>query len=238
MAALPEEITRAPLRTFKTQALAHRYTQPAVQLHRLRKQGRVRRAARGLHYAVPEGAAASWRPSLEALAAGVATALYGERVPVLMHLSAARLHGATPRALARAVVAVPQQHPAVALEDREEAQVLFVKRDTDALDAQSMTTDLGPVLVTGPEQTLLDLARRPDLLDLPGEVWEAVRGLWPRCDEELLEHLAEDQRGRSALRRARRVRQGAHPGPEPRVAAHTDAQDVPGGGVVRIGRRE
>ncbi|NAZ75374.1 hypothetical protein GTQ99_08055 [Kineococcus sp. T13] len=212
MAALPEEIARAPLRTFRTRALAGRYTQPAVQLHRLREQGRVRRAARGLHYAVPEGVTASWRPSLEALAAGVATALYGERVPVLMHLSAARLHGTTPRALARAVVAVPDQHPVLTLEDRDGAQVVFVERDTDALDAQLVGTDLGSALVTGPEQTLLDLARRPDLLRLPGEAWEAVRGLWPRCDEDLLEELAGRQRGRSALRRARQVQQGAHAG--------------------------
>jgi hypothetical protein len=211
MTALPEEITSAPLRTFTTRSLAQRYTQPAVQLHRLRRQGRVRTAARGVHYAVPEGRTASWRPSLEALAAGVATALYGERVPVLMHLSAARLHGATPRALARAVVAVPRQHPGIALEDREDARVLFVKRDTDVLDAQLMPTDLGPALVTSLEQTLLDLARRPDLLDLPGEAWEAVRGLWPRCDEAVVEGLAAQQRGKAALRRARQVRQRGLP---------------------------
>jgi len=212
MAALPEEITRAPLRTFRTQALAGRYTQPAVQVNRLRKQGRVRRATHGLYYAVPEGAPLSWRPGLEALAAGVASALYGERVPVLMHLSAARLHGATPRALDSAVVAVPRQHPVLTLEDRDGSRVLFVQRDTDALDAQLVTTELGPALVTGPEQTLLDLARRPGLLDLPGEVWDAVRGLWPRCEEDLLEQLAQRQRGLSALRRARQARVGGPSG--------------------------
>ncbi|WP_369055092.1 type IV toxin-antitoxin system AbiEi family antitoxin domain-containing protein [Kineococcus terrestris] len=209
MAALPEEIAHAPLRTFTTSALAHRYTQPAVQVHRLRAQGRVRRAARGVHYAVPESAPASWRPSLEALAAGVATALYGERVPVLMHLSAARLLGVVPRALARAVVAVPRQHPAVTLDDRDDARVHFVQRDTDGLDAQLVSTDLGPALITSPEQTLLDLARRPDLLGLAGESWDAVRGLWPRCDEDLLRELAGAQRGRAALRRAQRVREDA-----------------------------
>lgn len=213
MASLPDEIARAPLQTFTTSALADRYTQPAVQVNRLRSQGRVRTAARGLHYTVPEGAPAAWRPSLEALAVGVATALYGERVPVLMHLSAARLHGATPRALARAAVAVPGQHPRLTLKDREDAQVLFVTRDTDALDAQLTTTDLGPALITGPEQTLLDLSRRPNLLGDAGEAWEAVRGLWPRCDEDLLEHLAESQRGRAAVRRARQARRGTHHGP-------------------------
>jgi len=203
VAALPDEILRAPLRTFKTGVLARRYTQPAVQVNRLRKQGRVRRAAHGVYYAVPEGVSPSWRPGLEALAAGVAGALFGERVPVLMHLSAARLHGVTPRALGSAVVAVPRQHPVLTLADRDAARVVFVRRDTDVLDAQLMTTELGPVLVTGPEQTLLDLARRPDLLGVPGEVREAVRGLWPRCEDGLLERLARDQRGLSALRRAR-----------------------------------
>jgi len=224
VAALPTEILAAPLRTFTTQSLAERYTQPAVQVHRLRRQGRVRRVGRGLHYAVPEGAAESWRPSLEALAAGVATALYGERVPVLMHLSAARLHGATPRALARAVVAVPRQHPVLVVEDREDAQVLFVKRNTDDLDAQLITTDLGPALVTSPEQTLLDLARRPGLLGLPGEVWDAVLGLWPRCEVDLLERLAEEQRGRSALHRARHARESGRADDAPLVASEGVAE--------------
>ncbi|MEW1958880.1 type IV toxin-antitoxin system AbiEi family antitoxin [Kineococcus sp. NPDC059986] len=212
MAALPPELTRAPLRTFRNDVLAPRYTQPAVQLHRLREQGRVRRAARGVHYLVPEGADSGWRPSLESLAAGVATATFGDRVPVLMHVSAARVLGALPRALAVAVVAVPEQRPPLVPEDREDARVVFVRRAVDTLDAQLEETDLGPVLVTSPEQTLLDLARRPDLVNLPGEVWDAVRGLWPRCDPTELQRLAVEQRGRAALRRAQAARRGhGHP---------------------------
>lgn len=143
-----------------TQSLAHRCTRPAVQLHRFRDQGRVRRVARGVHHVVPEDAGPEWRPSLEALAAGVASAVYGECVPVLMHLSPARLHGATPRALAGAVVAVPRQHPVMVVGDREDARVLFVERDTDALDAQLMSTDLGPAL-----------RRRPAGEPRPGSAW-------------------------------------------------------------------
>ncbi len=91
-------------------------------------------------------------PTLEAVAAGAATALYGERVPVLMHLTAARLHGALPRAIATAVVAVPEQHRPVRVADRPEGTITFVARDVDTLDAVLLRTDLGPALVTTPSR--------------------------------------------------------------------------------------
>ena len=40
--------------------------------------------------------------------------------------------------------------------------MIFVPRDVERLDAELMDTDLGPLLVTGIEQTILDLAHRPD----------------------------------------------------------------------------
>ena len=47
---------------------------------------------------------------LEAAAAGIATAIYGPDDVIVMGPSAARLHGAIPRALATATIAVPSQH--------------------------------------------------------------------------------------------------------------------------------
>lgn len=203
MPGLPAAITRAPLRTFRPQDLAQTYTQPNVQLHRLTRQNRVKKAAHGLYYAVPDDQDLTWVPTLEALAAGVATALFGERVPVLMHLTAARLHGALPRAIGRAFVAAPRQHRPLEVADRPGATILFVTRDVDALDATLVRTDLGPVLATTPEQTVLDLTKRPDLGGMPEEVEAAVRVLLPRCDEDRLQELAREQRMVRTLNRLR-----------------------------------
>lgn len=141
-------------------------------------------------------------PALEAAAAGIATADFGPASAILMGVSAARLHGAIPRAIGAAVVAVPSQRGAITLIDRA-ATVRFVKRDTTRLDAERMSTELGPTLVTTPEQTILDLARRPDLGDAADEVEGAVRILIARSDANLLEELAISQRARASLRRAR-----------------------------------
>ncbi|MGY1601696.1 type IV toxin-antitoxin system AbiEi family antitoxin domain-containing protein [Geodermatophilus sp. SYSU D00815] len=203
MAALPGEITRAPLRTFRPQDLAEVYSQPSVQLHRLVRDPRVRKAAHGLYYTVPDDQDPAWMPTLEAVAAGVATAIFGERVPVLMHLTAARLLGALPRAIGQAVVAVPRQHAPLRLTDRPAATVTFVARDVDGLDAALRPTDLGPALVTTPEQTVLDLTRRPELGGMPEECRAATRVLLPRCDPGRLEEIARAQRMVRTLERLR-----------------------------------
>ncbi|SDH14632.1 type IV toxin-antitoxin system AbiEi family antitoxin domain-containing protein [Klenkia brasiliensis] len=203
VAAAPDAMTRAPLRTVRPQDLANVYTQPNVQLARLVRQGVVRRAAPGLYYALPDDRERDWVPTLEGLAAGAATALYGDRVPVLMHLTAARVHGALPRAIGVAVVAVPGQHRPLQVADRAEGTITFVTRDVDALDAVLLRTDLGPALVTTPEQTVLDLTKRPHLGGLPAESEDAVRTLLPRCAPERLERLAEEQRMGATLKRLR-----------------------------------
>jgi hypothetical protein len=159
----------------------------------------MNRLAHGVYYAIPDDAEQPWVPTIEAGAAAVATAFYGDRVPVLMHLSAARIHGVVPRALGVAIVAVPRQHKHVRLLDRQSGEVVFVKRDVDALDATLEETDLGETLATTPEQTILDLARRPGLGDLPDQAREAVATLLRRCDMNRVADLARAQRGLSAL---------------------------------------
>lgn len=66
-----------------------------------------------------------------------------------------------------------------------------------------MSTELGPTLVTTPEQTVLDLARRPNLGDAGDQVRDAVRILLALSDLDQLEELAGTQRARASLRRAR-----------------------------------
>ncbi|MGH3450713.1 MAG: type IV toxin-antitoxin system AbiEi family antitoxin, partial [Haloechinothrix sp.] len=121
-----------------------------------------------------------------------------------MGLSAARLHGAIPRALDVAVIAVPKNRPNLVLADRN-AMVRFVLRDTDRLDAERLNTDLGAALVTTAEQTLLDLAHRPDLGGVSAEAKAAIRALWLRADANRLTDIAGEQRLRSALVRARKL---------------------------------
>jgi hypothetical protein len=119
-----------------------------------------------------------------------------------MGVSAARIYGAIPRALATAVVAAPTRHDPIDLLDRP-ARIRFVRRDTARLAVQPVTTELGRALVTTIEQTVLDLGRRPSLDIGDDQIPEALRILLPRCDVQLLEDLADAQRLRAALARVR-----------------------------------
>lgn len=201
-AGLPAQLASAPHRVVKPTDGLGFYAHPRPQFTRLAHRGLLRRLATG-YYAVvpPDRTGDEWVPLLEDAAFGIAAADYGGSAPVLMGLSAARLHGAVPRALAVAVVAVPKQRPPLTLLDRP-AVVLFVRRDTSRLDAVRFPRAWSRCLVTGVEQTVLDLARRPNLGGLPQEAETAVRALLPRCDQDVLALLATEQRLGAARRRA------------------------------------
>ena len=199
---VPPVLAGMPLRTFRAHHAEQAYAHPRPQLARLVRSGALHRIARGYYIVVPqEHVGSRWMPSLEAAAAGIAAADFGVRNAPLMGPSAARMHGAIPRALAAAVVAAPTQRNSIPLLDRA-AVIQFVKRDTGRLDVEAVSTELGRALVTSVEQTVLDLARRPSLGDAADEVRDAVRALLPRCDQAILDELADKQSLRSALRRA------------------------------------
>jgi len=200
--AVPRELAAFPLRTFRPQDAEGIYAQPRGEMRRLERRGALHRLAHGYYVVVPQDQTGTgWMPALEAAAAGIATADFGPANAIVMGVSAARLHGAIPRAIGTAVIAVPAQRNEIMLADRT-ATVRFVKRDTARLDAERMNTELGPTLVTTPEQTVLDLARRPDLGGAEDEVRDAVRILIARADVGLLDELAAAQRARASLRRA------------------------------------
>lgn len=200
---VPARLAAMALRTFRPQDATDVYPHPRAQLARLERLGALHRVARGYYVVVPQDrVGALWMPTLEGAAAGIAAADFGVRGAALMGISAARLHGVVPRALATAIVAAPLQRNRIDLLDRQ-AQVQFVKRDIGRLDLQAVTTDLGPALITTPEQTILDLARHPALGDAGDDVHEAVRALFPRCDPDQLDVLARDQRLRASLTRVR-----------------------------------
>ena len=166
------------------------------------RNGDLHRTANGYYVVVPRASVGTaWLPPLEAAAVGIAAADFGSDHAVLMGVSAARMHGALPRALAVAVVAVPEQRAKVQLRDRT-GTVIFVKRNVDRLDAERLPTELGTALVTTVEQTVLDLAHRPELGGVRTEVPDAIRILLTRCDRARLDELAEQQRLRAARDRA------------------------------------
>jgi predicted transcriptional regulator of viral defense system len=199
---MPIQLAQAPLRTIRPRDAINTYARPRPQLARLTEQGLLHRLADGYYVVVPQDMVGrNWMPGVEAAAAGIASAIYGADSIVMMGVSAARLHGVIPRALATAVVAVPQQHRPIMLSDRP-AIVRFVKRDTESLDAERLDTALGPTLVTTPEQTVLDLAHRPELGDIEVDVPSAVAVLYERSDKQLLHSLATQQRRLASLHRA------------------------------------
>jgi len=201
-ASLPTALASAPLRTIRAKDAGAAYAFPGPELARLADNGLLQRVANGYYIVVPQDMIGrEWAPNLEAAAAGIASAIYGPTHAVLMGIIAARALGAIPRALATAVVAVPDQHRPIRLKDRRSV-VRFVKRDTDRLDAERVETPLGSAIVTTPEQTLLDLAHRPQLGDAGDEVPAAITILYQRSDHQRLKALAADQRLTASLRRA------------------------------------
>jgi hypothetical protein len=131
------------------------------------------------------------------VALGIAQADYGRGDVALMGVSAARHHGAIPRALGVAVVAVPLQRPQM---ESDIGRIVFVKRDVSRLDLERVETQLTPGWVATVEQTLLDLAARPTLGDLQRlDVDEAVKALAVRADWSLLDRLAHDQHKPGAM---------------------------------------
>ena len=199
---IPPDLAQVPMRTLRPRDAEDAYAHPRAEFARLTERGLLHRVADGYYVVVPQDMVGrTWVPGLEETAAGIATAIYGADDVVVMGPSAARLYGAIPRALGTATIAAPSQHRAIDFSDRE-AVVRFIKRDTAQLDAERIDTPLGPTLVTTPEQTVLDLAHRPDLGDVAVDVPTAVSALFARCDRRRIAALATEQRRTASLRRA------------------------------------
>jgi predicted transcriptional regulator of viral defense system len=199
---IPPELAQAPMKTIRPRDAGDIYAHPRAQLVRLSERGLLHRVADGYYVVVPQDMVGRhWTPGLEATAAGIASAIYGPEDVIVMGPSAARLHGVIPRALATATIAVPRQHREIELSDRP-AVVRFVTRDTARLDAERVDTPLGPTLVTTPEQTVLDLAHRPQLGDVEVDIRSAVAALYARSDHQRIAALASEQRRIASLRRA------------------------------------
>ncbi|MBF4511195.1 hypothetical protein ITJ66_01755 [Plantibacter sp. VKM Ac-2885] len=182
-------LARRPLRVARPADLADVYRNPSKELSRLEQSGKVVRLAYGFYIAVPDDRIGTdWRPTLESAGLAIATAMQGDRVPVLMGLGAARFHRAIPRAVAVTTIAVPSKRNSIRLSAGGE--VVFVARDVDRLEARLERLDLGSGLVTTVEQTAFDLLMRPGLGGMSAGAAEAVTNLAPRVDAGELQRIA------------------------------------------------
>ncbi|MEV6608306.1 type IV toxin-antitoxin system AbiEi family antitoxin [Kutzneria sp. NPDC051319] len=201
-AGVPAALARRPNRVFRPQDVADVYAHPRAELARLSGTGVIRRLATGYYAMTPlDRLGDAWRPELEAAALGVAIADYGPDVVALIGASAARHHGALPRAVAVATVAVPKQRPVMVMEN---GAISFAKRDVTRLDVERVQTELVSGWVTTVEQTLLDIAAPPGRFDLHlGDRAEVMAALGRRADLALVAELAAQQHRPAALRRIR-----------------------------------
>jgi predicted transcriptional regulator of viral defense system len=201
---VPVELYNRESLVVRTRDVASRWANPTRELSRLAAAGIVRRLSPGYWLVPPADRLTdpAWRPEVEALALAVGVADYGRDAIALMGISAARHHGALPRALARAVLAVPRQRPPM----HAFGEILFVKRDTGRLATEAATTALAAGPVTTVEQTLLDLADRPGLGAVdPRQIGDAISSLAARADWEEVIDLARAQHLHAGFLRARWV---------------------------------
>jgi hypothetical protein len=200
---IPPDLARRANRVLRPRDATTVYAFPRAELARLARNHAAVALAAGYYALVPMNRLgdATWRPELDAAGLGIAQADYGVDAVAMVSTSAARRHGAIPRALGVAVIAVPKQRPPI---DTQFGRVVFTKRDTSLLDLQRITTELGEGWVTTPEQTMLDLAARPELGGLPrSQVDEAIRALDQQVDHALMEDLAAARHLPGALRSIR-----------------------------------
>lgn len=198
---LVRTIARAPLRTLRYRDLQDLGTNIWRQLDSLVTDGALLRLAHGVYTAPPDGRdARHWRPGLESAGLAIATARHGERRALLMGIGAARHWGAIPRALGSTVIAIPTAgHRPVAVDT---GLVHFVQRDLDLIDAVLEETELGPALVTTPEQTHVDLLLRPSQGGVRDTALTAAQQLSPQLDlEEYGEIVRAAPRTNEAIRR-------------------------------------
>jgi predicted transcriptional regulator of viral defense system len=185
------EIARAPMRTVRPVMLRSLYANPEKELVRLRTNGLVVKIAPGTYVAKPDTVAPreAWKPTFEEAAMAYATAAYGDQVPVLAGIGAARHWHAIPRAIGVTVIAVPEQHRPVSLDTG--GRIVFTRHEVAITGAMPVQVGLGVMRVTRIEQTLIDLVLRPELGGMPTEALAAAKVLVPRIDQERLTRLVD-----------------------------------------------
>ena len=180
-------IAGAPLRTVRPVMLREVYANPEKELVRMRQAGTLVQVGHGTYVAKPDRVPPRqpWKPPFEEAAMAYATAAYGDRVPILAGLGAARHWHAIPRAIGVTVIAVPTQHRPVTLATG--GTIIFTVRDPATAAAVPVQVGLGTFLVITIEQTLVDLVVRPDLGGMPDEALAAAQALRGRVQADRLD---------------------------------------------------
>lgn len=194
MPTVPAELISRRQRVIRPRDLRDRYRNPTAELTRLERAGIAKQVAYGYYVLIPAEFVGSdaWRPSIEALALGVAVADYGPAQTAVMGISAARLLGIVPRALALGSVAVPGRRPEL---ETEVGTIVFHTRDTAKLALRRVDTDLAVGYQTTREQTLLDLIRFRSRWNISDAVIdEAVGRLSETVHVDQVRDLARRQR--------------------------------------------
>ncbi|HWL37146.1 MAG TPA: type IV toxin-antitoxin system AbiEi family antitoxin [Frankiaceae bacterium] len=201
---LPPRLAQRDNAVVRPRDAADVYVNPHAEFARLVDNGLLLRVAPGSYAIVPRPwVGRVWRPDLAAVALGIAQADYGRDAVALTNVSAARHHGAIPRALATATVAVPTQRPPLRVGD---GTVHFTQRTVARIDVEAVETEITAGWVTTVEQTLLDLAARPTFGGVePGQADEAIRVLAARADWDRVTALARPQHKLKAMAYAQRV---------------------------------
>jgi hypothetical protein len=188
------------MRVLRPQDATGVYAHPRPEFTRLARSGALHRLATGYSAVVPDDRVGlPWLPDLESSALGIAAADEGSESVSLMGISAARVHGAVPRALGVAVVAASRHRATIRLADRE-ASIVFVRRNIKHVEVERRPLELGQGWVTTVEQTIVDLASRPELGSVADESYGAVRALLLRADQNLLHDLSLSQRKAGKVR--------------------------------------
>ena len=202
MSHVVNQLTRSQLRVGRTSSFG--LERPDAELQRLSEAGSLLALTKGFYALIPEqyrGPDTSWKPTIEGVALGMAASLYSPDEVALVGPSAARAHRCYPRALGTAYVSVPHQRrsrPTVL------GEVRFVERAIDKMDTVRIDTDLGPGWATSVEQTALDLSRnRPAWNVTDSTRIEMIRFLADRIDWNLIDEIAQANRGVKTLRRLR-----------------------------------
>jgi len=187
------------MRAVRPADLVGDYVNPRAVLRKQAETGKLRKIAHGVYVAVPDDAfdPQRWRPAFEAAAGAIGTALFGDKNAVVMGITAARLHRVVPRAHARADLAVPRRHDPVRLADRATGTVKFHTRDLGQLDVQPVKTELGTMLVTTPEQTIVDLVLHRGAAE-DADTRDALRALARRADWRKVDRIVAATRGGKA----------------------------------------
>ncbi|HUT76897.1 MAG TPA: hypothetical protein VM285_04380 [Polyangia bacterium] len=212
-----------PSRVVRPRDLKETYVNPAAELARLEERGLVRHLAHGYYAVVPSEwiGSPSWRPSIEAVALGLGAVDYGADRVALMGPSAARLHGALPRAVALGVVAVPKQRPRLVTRFGD---IVFHKRRVDLLDLERVDIQLVAGYLTTVEQTILDLTRWSCWGMTSDTIDEAIRAMSRRADWQIVRELAVRQRRPAAYERAESLA-GRVPGEDPGRPGRTQSPE-------------